>query len=97
MPLTPLELSCAALAVFCAALAVCLWFLPDLMIRLFLIFGRLMYAAITLVLVFSIVEYFTGFFAWAFGSWGFAPVFSCCPSCAGSAFLRPLRRRCFWG
>ena len=67
-------LNLAPLAVFCAALAVCLWFLPDLMIRLFLIFGRLMYAAITLVLVFSIVEYFTGFFAWAFGSWGFAPI-----------------------
>ncbi len=72
LPLIMLNL--APLAVFCAVLAICLWFLPDLMIRLFLIFGRAMYAAITLVLVFSIVEYFTGFFTWAFGSWGFAPI-----------------------
>jgi ethanolamine transporter len=64
----------APLAVFCGALAICLWFLPDLMIRLFLGFGRLMYAGITLVLVFSIVEYFTGAFSKVFGAWGFDPI-----------------------
>ncbi|VDC19815.1 ethanolamine utilization protein EutH [Pseudogemmobacter humi] len=74
LTVSQIMLNLAPLAVFCVVLAVCLWFLPDLMIRLFLTFGRLMYAAITLVLVFSIVEYFTGFFAWAFGSWGFAPI-----------------------
>lgn len=64
----------APLAVFCGVLALCLWFLPDLMIRLFLGFGRLMYAGITLVLVFSIVEYFTGAFTRILGGWGFDPI-----------------------
>ncbi|WP_151719841.1 ethanolamine utilization protein EutH [Gemmobacter serpentinus] len=64
----------APLAVFCGVLAICLWFLPDLMIRLFLGFGKLMYAGITLVLVFSIVEYFTGAFSKIFGAWGFDPI-----------------------
>lgn len=64
----------APLIVFCVALAACLKAFPDLMIRLFLAFGRVMYAAITLVLVMSIVEYFTGFFAMLFGHWGFAPI-----------------------
>jgi len=64
----------APLIVFCLVLATCLKMFPALMIRLFLGFGRALYAVITLVLVFSIVEYFTGFFTWAFGSWGFAPI-----------------------
>ena len=64
----------APLVVFCAALAAGLKLFPQMMIRLFLGFGRIMYAAITLVLVFSIVEYFTGIFSTAFGSWGFAPI-----------------------
>lgn len=64
----------APLVVFCAALAAGLKLFPALMIRLFLGFGRIMYAAITLVLVFSIVEYFTGLFTAIFGHWGFAPI-----------------------
>lgn len=64
----------APLVVFCLALATGLKLFPTLMIRLFLGFGRVMYAAITLVLVFSIVEYFTGAFTAVFGSWGFAPI-----------------------
>lgn len=62
------------LIVFCLVLATFLKMFPTLMIRLFLAFGRVLYAAITLILVFSIVEYFTGFFTWAFGGWGFAPI-----------------------
>lgn len=64
----------APLVVFCVVLAACLRLFPAAMIRLFLGFGRIMYAAITLVLVCSIVEYFTGFFSSLFGSWGFAPI-----------------------
>ncbi|WP_321366254.1 ethanolamine utilization protein EutH [uncultured Celeribacter sp.] len=64
----------APLVIFCILLATCLKLFPELMIKLFLGFGRLMYAAITLVLVFSIVEYFTGFFSKVFGVWGFAPI-----------------------
>lgn len=64
----------APLVVFCLVLAACLKLFPATMIRLFLGFGRVMYAAITLVLVFSIVEYFTGAFTAVFGHWGFAPI-----------------------
>lgn len=64
----------APLIVFCVAIALGLRFVPDAMISGFLWFGRLMYAGITLVLVFSIVEYFTGFFTMVFGAWGFDPI-----------------------
>ncbi|AGT07412.1 ethanolamine utilization protein EutH [Paracoccus aminophilus] len=64
----------APLIVFCLVLATCLKLFPKAMIRGFLAFGRVMYAAITLVLVCSIVEYFTGFFSATFGSWGFDPI-----------------------
>lgn len=56
--------------IFVVALALGLRFLPDLMIKGFIIFGRTLDAAIKLVLVFSIVEYFTGVFTLVFGSWG---------------------------
>lgn len=62
------------LIVFCVAIALGLRFAPDAMITGFLWFGRILYAAITLVLVFSIVEYFTGLFTTIFGSWGFDPI-----------------------
>jgi len=62
------------LTVFCVALAAGLRFLPDLMIKGFLWLGKIMYAAITLVLVFSIIEYFTSAFSSLFGSWGFDPI-----------------------
>ena len=62
------------LIVFCVAIALGLRFAPDTMIKGFLWFGRIMYAGITLVLVASIVEYFTGFFSTVFGSWGFDPI-----------------------
>lgn len=64
----------APLALFCVAIAVGLRFAPGAMIRGFLWFGRIMYAAITLVLVFSIVEYFTGLFTTILGGWGFDPI-----------------------
>lgn len=62
------------LILFCGVLAAALRYLPNLMISLFLKLGQLMYAAVTLVLVASIVEYFTGVFTSVFGSWGFAPI-----------------------
>ncbi|MCQ4298165.1 ethanolamine utilization protein EutH [Pseudomonas stutzeri] len=60
--------------VFVVALAAGLRFLPDLMIKGFIAFGRGLDAMIKLVLVFSIVEYFTGFFTVVFGGWGFHPI-----------------------
>ena len=60
--------------IFVVALALGLRFLPDLMIKGFIAFGRALDAGIKLVLVFSIVEYFTGFFTLVLGGWGFDPI-----------------------
>lgn len=62
------------LFIFVVILALGLYFLPDIMIKLFMWFGRFLDAGIKLVLVFSIVEYFTGVFSKIFGSWGFDPI-----------------------
>ncbi len=62
------------LTIFCVLLAVGLKIVPDKMIKGFLFFGRSMSIALTLVLVFSIVEYFTGVFSKILGSWGFDPI-----------------------
>lgn len=62
------------LFIFVILLALGLYFLPDLMIKGFMWFGRFLDAGIKLVLVFSIVEYFTGVFSAIFGSWGFDPI-----------------------
>lgn len=62
------------LIIFVLVLAAGLYFLPDVMIKGFMWFGRIMDAGIKLVLVFSIVEIFTGLFSKLFGSWGFHPI-----------------------
>jgi ethanolamine transporter len=62
------------LIVVVVAIALGLRFAPDVMIRGFLWFGRIMDAGIKIVLVFSIVEYFTGAFTHILGSWGFDPI-----------------------
>ncbi|EPJ42998.1 MAG: ethanolamine utilization protein EutH [Osedax symbiont Rs2] len=58
----------------CLMLAVGLKLFPSHMVRGFLVFGRTMDAALKLVLVFSIVEYFTGAFTNILGGWGFDPI-----------------------
>lgn len=70
----PLLINMAPLAMFCFALALGLKLFPDLMIKGFLVFGKVMDSAIKLVLVFAIIEYFTGFFSSTFSSWGFDPI-----------------------
>ncbi|OQY13547.1 MAG: ethanolamine utilization protein EutH [Desulfobacteraceae bacterium 4572_19] len=62
------------LTLFCVALAIGLKVVPKTMVKGFLIFGRGMNICLILVLVFSIVEYFTGIFTTLFGSWGFDPI-----------------------
>lgn len=62
------------LILFVVILAIGLRFYPDLMIKGFLFFGKFLDVGIKLVLVFSIVEYFTGFFTSVFGGWGFDPI-----------------------
>ena len=67
-------LNLTPLVIFVVIIALGLYFLPDLMIKLFMWFGRILDAGIKLVLVFSIVEIFTGLFTKIFGSWGFHPI-----------------------
>src|SRR5699024_1862762 len=62
------------LLIFVVVLASLLRFLPNLMIKAFLIFGKVLSAAIRLVLVFSIIEIFTGIFSNTIGWWGFDPI-----------------------
>ena len=62
------------LIVVCVAIAIGLKMFPSHMIRGFLLLGKTMDAALKLVLVFSIVEYFTGFFSILLGGWGFDPI-----------------------
>ncbi|EGA89408.1 ethanolamine utilization protein EutH [Planococcus donghaensis MPA1U2] len=62
------------LLIFVILIAAGLKFFPRAMVSGFMIFGRLMDAAIKIVLVFSIVEIFTGFFSMVFGAWGFHPI-----------------------
>ena len=64
----------APLTIFCVALVIGLKTVPDIMIRGFVIFGRVMHICIIMVLVLSIVQYFTGAMEAIFGSWGFDPI-----------------------
>jgi len=67
-------LNLSPLLLFVVVIALGLYFFPDLMINAFMWFGRILDAGIKLVLVFSIVEIFTGLFSTVFGSWGFHPI-----------------------
>lgn len=62
------------LTVFCALLALGLRYIPDKMIKGFMIYGKILMSALKLIVAFSIVEYYSGFFSKTFGSWGFSPV-----------------------
>lgn len=69
-----LLLNLTPLIIVVVLIALGLRFIPDKMIRGFMWFGRIMDIGIRLVLVFSIVEYFTGIFSKTFGHWGFSPI-----------------------
>ncbi|HHT63580.1 MAG: ethanolamine utilization protein EutH [Bacillota bacterium] len=60
--------------VFCVILAVCLKLFPQGMIKGFMVFGKLLLSALTLIAAASIIEHYTGFFSWIMGGWGFDPV-----------------------
>lgn len=60
--------------VFCVILALLLRFFMSVMVKLFLIFGRALDIAIKIILVISIIEYFTGIFSSIFSNWAFAPI-----------------------
>lgn len=62
------------LTIIVAAIVLGLRFVPDLMVKGFMIFGRIADAAIKLILGACIIEYFTGVFRFLFGSWPFDPL-----------------------
>ena len=62
------------LVIFVMAIAAGLYFYPSLMITGFMWFGRIMDAAIKIILALSIAQYFTGIFTTIFGAWGFNPI-----------------------
>jgi ethanolamine transporter len=62
------------LIIICGLIALGLYIKPDKMIKGFIWFGKIMDAGIKIVLVLSIVEYFTGVFSTLFGQWGFDPI-----------------------
>ena len=62
------------LVVICVVLALGLKFKPDAMIKGFIVFGRVMEAALKIVFVLVVIEYFTGIFSTVFGGFGFDPI-----------------------
>ena len=62
------------LLVICLLFAAGLKFIPDAMIRGFIIFGRVLESALKIVFVLVVVEYFTGIFTLTFGGFGFEPI-----------------------
>ncbi|CAH2714539.1 hypothetical protein BACCIP111895_01711 [Neobacillus rhizosphaerae] len=69
-----LLLNLTPLIIVVVLIALGLRFIPDKMIKGFMWFGKIMDIGIKLVLVFSIVEYFTGVFSKILGVWGFSPI-----------------------
>ena len=62
------------LTLICLMIAIGLFYIPQKMIKGFIVFGKIMDSLLRLVFVFCVIEYFTGFFTNIFGSWGFEPI-----------------------
>ena len=63
------------LVIICVALALGLMFIPDGMIKGFIIFGRILESALKIVFVLVVIEYFTGIFSTLAGRfWDFQPI-----------------------
>ena len=62
------------LTLICLMIAIGLFYIPQKMIKGFIVFGKIMDSLLRLVFVFCVLEYFTGFFTNRFGSWGFEPI-----------------------
>lgn len=68
-------LNMVPIIVFCVILAILLKLFMDIMIKIFLVLGRIVEIGVRVVLVLAIIEYFTGFFSGIFGAkWGFDPI-----------------------
>lgn len=62
------------LVVICILLALGLKLFPNGMVKGFMVFGKLMTGALTLVVVACILQHYTGLFTKVFGAWGFDPI-----------------------
>ncbi|HAW45505.1 MAG TPA: ethanolamine utilization protein EutH [Sutterella sp.] len=62
------------IVIFCIVLAFLLRFFMNAMVKGFLVFGRALEITIKVILVISIVEYFTGVFSTLIPSWAFQPI-----------------------
>lgn len=62
------------LIVICVLLALGLKFIPNGMIKGFIVFGRVLEGALKLVFVIVVIEYFTGVFSTYLGGFGFEPI-----------------------
>ncbi|MCO1604366.1 ethanolamine utilization protein EutH [Desulfosporosinus nitroreducens] len=61
------------LIIICVLFALGLKLIPKKMIKGFMIYGKILMAALKLVVAFAIIEYFTGVFSTVLGGWGFDP------------------------
>lgn len=73
LPIGDIALNVLPLAIVMVLLAIGLRFFTRLMVRGFLVFGRILDAVLKLGLAVAIVEYFTGLFSKIFGSWPLDP------------------------
>ncbi|MEG0050808.1 MAG: ethanolamine utilization protein EutH [Terrisporobacter sp.] len=62
--------------IVCLLLALGLKFFPNGMIKGFMYFGKGLTAILTIVVVSSIIQHYTGLFSKVFGVWGFDPMFA---------------------
>jgi ethanolamine transporter len=62
------------LIIICVLIALGLMFIRKIMIVVFKIFGKFIEVGAKVVLILSIVEYFTGLLSRIFGGWGFDPI-----------------------
>lgn len=62
------------LIIICGLIAIGLYLIPGKMIKGFNTFGKFMDASLRMVVCLCIIEYFTGFFSYIFGRWGFDPI-----------------------
>lgn len=69
-----IALNMIPLVIICLLMAVGLKLAPEAMMKGFAIFGKVLTAALTGVVVVVIVEHYTGFFSMVFGGWGFDPI-----------------------
>ncbi|AET69439.1 ethanolamine utilization protein [Desulfosporosinus orientis DSM 765] len=72
--LSSIFLNLIPLSIFCLLLALGLRYLPNKMIKGFMVYGKVLMSTLKMIVAFAIVEYYTGFFSKFLGGWGFSPL-----------------------